>query len=453
MEFPVQWLSEALGPLLIDTQGDAYAVATGITTDSRQVKPGDVYVALVGEKFDGHDFVAMAVEKGATAVVVSRPVETSATMLLVSDTLLAYGLIARAHRLAFTLPLAMVVGSNGKTTTTQMLARVLAAHCGDRALSTQGNFNNEVGVPRTLLGLHDGIEMGVVEAGINHRGEMARLAAFIRPTLTLVTNAQREHQEFLDGVRESARENGLAIVGLMDEGVAVLPATDPEFGVWHDLAVARGVRFVTYGLSHDKAEMQPDVWGELTPEGLLVHYAEGLVAIGLQIAGEHNAHNALGVFAAAREMGVPLAAIIAGLEAFQPIKGRGTREKSASGNLNIIDESYNANPDSVRAAMRVLAQEPVSPKIFVLGDMGEVGENAQAVHHEVGAYAKSLGIDQLIAIGPLSAEAACAFGEGAVSVTREQAYELLKDAHGVVTIKASHFMGLERLVAQLTQKE
>ena len=306
-----------------------------------------------------------------------------------------------------------------------------------------------LGVPKMLLKLAFEHRGAVIECGMNHRGEMARLADWTRPTVALLTNAQREHQEFLRGVEETARENGLVIAALPESGTAVYPADDACADIWADLALARGVDELTYSTDPD---VEADVMGRVENGELVISTDEGdVVRTKLRITGSHNVHNATGAAAAAFAMGIGPEAVAAGLGAFEPVPGRGTR--FVGKHLVVIDEAYNANPDSVRAAMNVLAGE-AGPRTFILGDMGEIGDSAEEAHREAGEYARSLGIDALYACGPLSRHAAEAFGEGGRWFeTRDALIEALKGLRGTATVKASHFMGFAAVVRALQDNE
>lgn len=445
----LQDLVVAVTPLLEATVGDLTQTYHGVSTDTRTVVPGNAFVALSGERFDGHEFVAAAVEKGAVCVIVEHPVDVEVAQIVVSDTGRAYGLIAKAWRHRFALPLAVVAGSNGKTTTTQMLAKILKARWDEsRVCATRGNFNNEVGVPRMLLSLDFEHRAAVFECGMNHPGEMARLADWTRPTVVLLTNAQREHQEFLNGVEETARENGLVIASLPETGCAVYPADDACAHIWADLAMARGVSTLTYTTQEG---VDADVVGQMEGDLLVLTTPEGEIRVPLAIKGSHNIHNATGAAAAALAMKVDPKAIVDGLSAFRALTGRGERHIYAGGIL--IDDAYNANPDSVRASMTQLATES-GPRTYVLGDMGEVGHEVEEAHREVGAFAKSIGLDALYASGPWSRYAVEAFGEnGHWFETRDALIDALKTVEGTITVKASHYMGFEQIVAALKKEE
>ena len=444
-------LLKALEPVLLGTTGDMTVRFTGVSTDTRTVKQGNVFVALSGERFDAHQFVGVAVAAGAVAVIVNRPVAADVPQIIVSDTGLAYGLSAKAWRSRFAIPLTVVAGSNGKTTTTQMLASILRVRWGEeRMCATQGNFNNEVGVPRMLWTLDFEHRGAVIECGMNHLGEMARLADWTRPTVALLTNAQREHQEFLSGVEATAHENGLVIVSLPETGTAVFPADDDCADIWAGLAMARGVQTLTYATEEG---VDADVTGRLVEDILVINTPEETFSVRLSIAGAHNVHNALGAAAAALAMGIDTESIVRGLEVFRALPGRGERTRSASGNLLIIDDAYNANPDSVRASMRLLSRE-VGPRIFVLGDMAEVGDECEAVHREVGSYARELGLDALYASGENSRFATEAFGDkGCWYATKEELIAGLGSvASGTVVVKASHSMGFAEVVKALKSR-
>lgn len=424
-------------------------MGTGVSTDSRTAQPGDLFFALSGGNFDGHAYVNQAFDKGCVAAVVDHIVpEAKGPLIVVPNVGEAYGQFA--HDMRAPVPVVMVVGSNGKTTTTQMIATALRSIYGEEHVdATQGNFNNEVGVPKTLLSIEPGQSCAVVEAGINHPGEMARLVSWIEPKYVVITNAHREHQEFLAGARESARENGLAILRVPPRGSAIVPADDPEFPVWRDLAKVARISMVTYSM---KEECPALVEGRLIG-GTQLQVTTPTVQFTLtpNNTTPHHLHNVLSVLALIWAMGLDYRDVAEALENFSLLDGRGAIYRLKEGALTVIDEAYNANPDSVKATLLALSQKAARPRTYVLGDMGELGPDAPAMHAEVGAYAKSLGIEALVTVGSLSRLAAEAFGEGAVSFDSvDEAYAHLADVRGVITVKASHFMRLDRLVDQLT---
>jgi UDP-N-acetylmuramoyl-tripeptide--D-alanyl-D-alanine ligase len=425
-----------------------------VTTDSRALAPGDLFVALAGERFDGHDFVPAAFERGAAAALVSddRAAALTGPLIAVSDTRTALMALAAHWRARFGIPVVVVVGSNGKTTVKEMLASILRTHYGpDHVLATEGNLNNAVGLPLTLLRLADVHRAAVIELGMNHRGETAELAAIAQPTVALVNNAQREHQEFMRTVAEVAVEHADLVHVLPPGGVAVINADDAHVDVWREAARARpGVGTIEFALDHAAAVRGR--WSA-TADGssLALSTPPGDVTIALAVAGRHNAANALAAATAALALGTPLAAVARGLEAHRAVGGRLAVMRSTRG-AALIDDTYNANPDSVRAAIDVLATAP-SPRWLALGDMGEVGAQGPAYHREAGTRAREAGIDRLYTVGVLAAEAGAAFGEGAThfaSVDALAAYLAAETSADVtLLVKGSRFMRMERVVAAL----
>jgi UDP-N-acetylmuramoyl-tripeptide--D-alanyl-D-alanine ligase len=421
----------------------------GVSTDSRKVVPGTLFVALRGETFDAHDFLGQLAGQPVAGVVVERlPENYPLPALVVPDTLAALGRIGNFWRRKFAMPVIGVTGSNGKTTVKEMISAILAAAFGEEArLATQGNLNNEIGVPLTVMRLTQEHRAAVVELGMNHPGEIARLAAIAEPTVALVNNAQREHQEFMHTVEAVARENGAVLAALPADGVAVFPGDDEYTALWRGLAGDRQV--LTFGLSD-----QCDVSATYTPNSfgskLAVVSGQAQFTIKLSAAGEHNVRNALAACACALAAGIPQDAIVRGLEAFAPVSGRLQRKQAVCG-ATVIDDSYNANPDSVRAAIDVLAQS-ASPRILVLGDMGEVGTQGPEFHEEIGAYAQARGIESVLVTGALARHMTAT---GATHF--EQFDELLaaldqqlgSKSDATVLVKGSRFMKMERVVQHL----
>ncbi len=428
-----------------------------VVTDSRTLAPGDLFVALSGERFDGHAFVPQALRDGAVAAMVAESAAAglAGDLVVVPDPLAGLGRLARAWRERFDLPLAVVVGSNGKTTVKEMIAAALAAHFGDGAvLATAGNLNNAIGLPLTLLRLSAAHRAAVVELGMNHRGETAALATLARPTIAVVNNAQREHQEFMKSVAEVAAEHADAILALPPGGVAVINADDPHAGAWREAGARAQARVVGFGTGAG-ADVRGDVALGATGSTLAVTTAAGTTTIALAVPGRPMAQNALAAVAAALAAGADLASIRRGLEAFRPVAGRLAARIAPSG-VVVIDDTYNANPDSVRAAIDVLARAG-APRILVLGDMGEVGAEGPAFHREIGDYARAAGIDRLYAIGAQAALAAVAFGSGArhFALVDDLVATLAAEAAPgtTVLVKGSRFMRMERVVAALAGDE
>jgi UDP-N-acetylmuramoyl-tripeptide--D-alanyl-D-alanine ligase len=429
--------------------GDGRVRFTRVSTDSRSIAPGALFVALRGERFDGHDHAAQAVAGGAVALLVDRVLDLPVPQVVVADTRRALGLAAAAWRARFDIPLIAVTGSNGKTTVTQMIGAILAqAHGEKRRLATRGNLNNDIGLPLMLFELTAQHRVAVLELGMNHPGEIATLAQLAKPTVAVVNNAQREHQEFMATVEATAVENGAVIDALPADGVAVFPADDACVSIWrHKAGTRRVLDFARHAEATVTAEVEPTDDGEM----LSIACPAGLIDTRLQVTGAHNVHNALAAAAAAIAVGIAPADIAAGLAAFQPVSGRGVRTRLPSGAL-LIDDTYNANPDSVRAAIDLLASM-APPRVLVLGDMGEVGGQGPAFHREVGDYAAERGIDVLLAHGEAARDSAAAFGpQGRHVPTIEPLIETVRSVargNATVLVKGSRFMRMERVVQAL----
>jgi len=433
--------------------GDAGTVVGRVHSDTRTLRAGDLFVALKGERFDAHDFLAKACASGAVAAIAEHGLaEAGLPGLQVADSRRALGELAAAWRRTKTLPLIAVTGSNGKTTVTQMIASILRAWLGPAAFSTEGNFNNDVGVPLTLLRLR-AHRAGVVELGMNHPGEIAQLAAIAAPTVALVNNAQREHQEFMASVEAVARENGSVIEVLPATGTAVFPAGDAHTGLWRTLAGTR--RVLSFALNAPADVSGTATWGA-GHWMLMMDTPAGAAALELRVPGEHNLRNALAAAACALAAGCPLDAVQAGLADFEPVKGRSQVKLVKRGGraVTLIDDTYNANPDSVRAAIEVLATLP-GPRWLVLGDMGEVGDQGPAFHAEVGAFARARGIESLWTTGALSRHAADTFGDARHFDTVAELLAMLALAPPAasVLVKGSRFMKMEQVVAALQSAE
>ena len=429
-------------------RGEASAAAArfdGVSTDSRSIKAGELFVALRGERFDGHDFLAAAAARGAGAALIDRRYSGGFPLpvLVVDDTRRALGNLARAWRQHFSPALIAITGSNGKTTVKEMLAAILRKHAGDGpVLATAGNLNNDIGVPLTVLGLRGKHRWCAIELGMNHRGEIAYLADIARPTVALVNNAQREHLEFMNSVEEVAAENGSVYEALPADGVAVVNADDPHAAYFRDRAQPRTI--IDYGL-RDGAVTGRYELKHLSSE-IRIGTPKGETQATLAIPGLHNVRNALAAAACALAAGLPAESIGPGLSAFRPYSGR-LQVKQGRGGLTVIDDTYNANPDSVRAAIDVLASCP-APTALVLGDMGEVGQQGPAFHREVGDYARAKGVSRLLTLGEATRHAVRAFGGDARHF--ETVDELVAALEAkTVLVKGSRFMKMERVVAVL----
>jgi len=422
-----------------------------VSTDSRTLERGALFIALRGERFDGHQFIGAAKERGAAAAVVEDTDASQAELpfLVVENSRLALGRLAAHWRGRFDIPLVAVIGSNGKTTVKEMIAAILREHFGEtRALATEGNLNNDIGLPLTLLRLRRNHRAAVVELGVNHPGETATLAAVASPTVALINNAQREHQEFMKGVAEVAREHGAVFAAMRPEGTGVINADDEFSGYWRGLLAGRRIR--DFGL-----EKPAQVGGRhrFTHFGseIDLRTPQGATRVELHVDGRHNVLNALAAAACALAADASLEAVARGLAAFRPVGGRMQRRTASSG-TRLIDDSYNANPDSVRAAIDVLAAEG-GAKVLLLGDMGEVGERGAEFHLEIGHYARERGVDRLLAVGELSSACVAAFGEGARHFATVEALISAAQAElrpsTTILVKGSRFMRMERVVQAL----
>ena len=450
-----------LEQLLCQLQGARVVGALGgpilrVHTDTRSLLPGDLFVALKGESFDAHAFLPQAKAAGAVgALAHGGLVEAELGGAEVPDTLAALGELSRLWRQQWQLPLIAVTGSNGKTTVTQMIASILRAAEGDAALATQGNLNNHIGVPLTLLRLRETHRLAVVELGMNHPGEIAYIAGLAAPTVALVNNAQREHQEFMATVEAVARENGEVLNALRDDGVAVFPSDDEYTPIWRGLAGQRAqITFSDTDTTADVHATQAD-WCDGAWAVRMVTPA-GERDCGLHIAGRHNVRNALAAVACALAAGVALDVIVHGLSVFEPVGGR-SRALALhvpEGTVTLVDDTYNANPDSVVAAIRVLAELP-APRLLVLGDMGEVGEQGLAFHLEVLRLALGSGIEAIHVAGDWMQQAAQVLrAEGGLQGLRywddvDALASFVGDSVALqrsVLVKGSRFMRMERVV-------
>ncbi|TCS71039.1 UDP-N-acetylmuramoyl-tripeptide--D-alanyl-D-alanine ligase [Sulfuritortus calidifontis] len=430
---------------------------TTVSTDTRNLPKGALFVALRGERFDGHSFAAKALAAGAAAVMIDADAKLDvAPAIVVPDTRLALGRLAAWHRSRQPARVVAITGSNGKTTVKEMTAAILRAHAietgagADAVLATEGNLNNDIGVPLMLLRLAPVHRYAVIEMGMNHPGELTYLSGLARPDAALVNNAQRAHLEGLQTVEAVARAKGEIFSGLPDGGIALINADDPHAALWREMNSGR--RIVSFGLTEGadvRAEHRPLAFGaELT-----LHTPAGTVQCELHAPGLHNVRNAAAATAAALALGASPAAVAKGLGGYAGVKGRLQRKECLLG-AHLIDDTYNANPDSVSAAIQVLAGLP-GKRILVLGDMGELGPGAADLHREIGEKARAAGIDRLFCLGELSIHAAQGFGAGAMHFERIE--EMLAEienalAPGVtVLVKGSRFMQMERVVQSFSE--
>jgi len=417
---------------------------TGVSTDTRTIARGDLFVAITGPKFDGHEFLSTAAEKGAAGALVSRAVQTSLPCVQAEDVRLAFGRLAAHWRQKFAIPVVAVTGSNGKTTVKNMIAAILSER--GPTLATQGNLNNDIGVPLTLLRLRASDRYAVIEMGMNHPGEIDYLTRLTHPTVALVNNAAAAHLAGLGSVAAVARAKGEIFAGLADEGIAIVNADDEHAGLWRRLAAPH--RVVTFGLDQP-ADVSATFALDATGSTIQLRTPQGGISMRLSLLGRHNVANALAATAATQAAGASLADIQAGLEKLKSVSGRLEVTRGLHG-ARVLDDTYNANPGSLAAGVEVL-KSAGGERVLVLGDMGELGEAAAEIHRQVGRLAKQLGIEHLYAVGPLAREAAETFGEGAQHFTDHEALiaalgKRLR-ADMTVLVKGSRLMKMERVVA------
>jgi len=423
-----------------------------VTTDSRTLEPGALFVALRGERYDGHQFVPDALQRGAAGALVEGHVAVELPQVVVRDALQGLTAFAAAWRHDFDGAVVAVTGSNGKTTVKEMTGSILA--CAGPTLVTRGNLNNHIGVPLTLSRLEAAHRYAVVEMGANHLGEIAHLAAVARPDVGLVINAGPAHLEGFGGIDGVARGKGELFQALGMDGTAVINADDRFAAFWHGLARDAG-RVVTFGVRERADFGARDVRSRVTDGGFQTEFElvtpVGRRHIALALAGDHNVMNALAAAAAAHAAGAGLEAIVAGLARMRPVAGR-LEVKRLPGGIRLIDDSYNANPASVRAGLRALAGVE-GQHWLVLGEMKELGEESAQLHAEVGAFAREIGVRRLLAVGDEARHAVEAFGAGATwfAGVDELVEALRAEATPGVTVlvKGSRANRLERVAAAL----
>ena len=440
-------VAEALGGRLLG----ANAQFSAVSTDSRKIEPGQLFIALTGPNFDGHDYLHDVAASGATAALVERSIaDVALPQLQVADTRIALGQLGALNRQAYTGPLAAITGSSGKTTVKEMLASILRAGLGGEVLATRGNLNNDLGVPLTLLELNSQHVAAVIELGANHVGEIAYTVGLARPQVAILNNAGTAHVGEFGGPDKIVEAKGEIIEGLAADGVAVLNLDDQAFAVWN--ARASGKKVLSFALRNAAADFYAsDIQGDVRGcPAFTLHGLAGEARVQLNLLGEHNVANALAATAAAYAMGVPLVGIRCGLESLQPVKGRAVAQLATSG-ARVIDDTYNANPVSMCAAVDILTAFS-GRTVLVLGDMGELGEWAEQGHRDVGAYAAGK-VNALYAVGPLMRHAVAAFGaEGRHFADQANLIEALAAEQGPSTtllIKGSRSAAMEKVVSAL----
>jgi UDP-N-acetylmuramoyl-tripeptide--D-alanyl-D-alanine ligase len=455
-------LQEAAEVLSARRQGDN-VLFTGVSTDSRTVCPGELFVALAGENYDGHQFVRAAQERGAVAAMVEHKLNDAALstdfpLVCVENTRSSLGQLSARWRQRFSTPLAAVTGSNGKTTVKEMLAAILREDVEEngvmpvdrssRVLATAGNLNNDIGVPLMLLRLREIHQYAVIEMGMNHAGEIAYLTHLAQPDVAVITNAGAAHIEGLGSVEAVARAKGEIFAGLSQQGAAVINADDDYAPLWRTLIGKR--RVIDFGFSA-KAQISAEFRSEPYGSTIQLKLPDGIQDVSLSVPGIHNIRNSLAAAAAAVALGVNGGAIAAGLERFKGVQGR-LQIKQGRNRSVLIDDSYNANPESVKAALAVLAAA-AGRKILILGDMGELGKTACDLHRTIGEEARLLKLDGLMTLGELSRCASDAYGQGARHFNDMETLldnlENCLDADVTILVKGSRFMHMERIVNRL----
>jgi len=428
---------------------------TRVCTDSRTLQAGDLFVALSGPNFDGHDFLAQAQEEGAVAAMVSRYDDSLVIpQLIVSDTLQGLGQLAAWWRQQQAIPVVAVTGSNGKTTVKEMLASILRQR--HQVLVTLGNLNNDIGVPLTLLGMNAGHQYAVVEMGASKAGDIDYLTRLVQPDVALITNVALAHLEGFGDIAGVARAKGEIFNGLAEGGTAILNADDARAGVWR--AMLAGHNSIHFGLRNEAEVTAVGLNGEAQPGcSFKLCTPAGQIDVRLALVGRHNVMNALAAASAALALAIPLVDIKAGLEAMRPVNGRLATAPGIFG-VRLINDTYNANPGSIRAALDVLVACP-GETILVLGDMGELGNAAAALHEQVGRQARTSGVKRLYTVGEYAGLAAGTFGLGGqhfpnqqalIAALRQELAHCEGDTSCTVLVKGSRSMHMERVVEALT---
>lgn len=453
-------MSLTLGQLSLDTGGELLGLPTaatlsftGVSNDTRSLQAGQLYVALRGPSFDGADFLQQAHDRGAIGALAERAGPAGFPVIVVADAQQALQRAARIHRLRRELPVVAVAGSNGKTTCKEMIAAILREK--GPTLATRGNLNNHIGVPLTLLHLAPEHAHAVIELGANHPGEVAALSALVAADIGIVTNAGAEHLEGFGSIEGAARAEGELFAALAPEATAILNVDDAFADLWRDMTVAR---IVTFGLGAKADYSAREVYAEPTVDGFVTRFVlcspQGETPIHLQLVGKHNVVNALGAAAAAMSAGASLQQVADGLAQMRPVAGRLQWRRACAGGW-VIDDSYNANPSSMQAAIEVL-ESLAGERWMVMGDMGELGDYAEEAHRDLGRHAYAHGVSRLFGIGPLSQLAVKEFGPSAVwfADINELIAVLQRELHTDVCllVKGSRSNRLERVVEAVCGK-
>lgn len=421
----------------------------GVSIDSRSVGAGQLFVALTGPRFDGHDYLADVQAKGAVAALVEREVEgVDLPQLVVADCRVALGQLGALNRAGFDKPVAAITGSSGKTTVKEMLACILRTR--GPVLATRGNLNNDLGAPLTLLEIASEHSAAVIELGASRLGEIRYTVGLTQPQVVILNNAGTAHVGEFGGPEKIVEAKGEILEGLGEGGTAVLNLDDKAFAIWHKRAGDK--RVLSFALNNPQADFYASDIGRDARgcPAFTLHSAAGSVAVQLNLLGTHNVSNALAAAAAAHALGVSLPGIAAGLNAVQPVKGRTVAQITANG-VRVIDDSYNANPTSMCAAIDILAGFS-GRTVLVLGDIGELGQWAQEGHQLVGDYARGK-VDALYAVGCNMTHAVRAFGaEGRHFATQAELIDAVSSetaSDTTILIKGSRSAAMENVVAAL----
>ncbi|TVQ36098.1 MAG: UDP-N-acetylmuramoyl-tripeptide--D-alanyl-D-alanine ligase [Wenzhouxiangella sp.] len=418
----------------------------GMIHDSRRVEPGMLFVAIAGERVDGHDYLDAAAASGAAAALVSRPLDHALPQVVVDDTVLAMGRIAAGMRRQRDVTVVGITGSNGKTTVKEMITAILAAE--GPTLATVGNYNNEIGVPLTLSRLTAEHRFAVIEMGAGKPGDIAYLAELAAPDVAVVTNAGPAHLERLGSVEGVARTKGALFEALGPDGVAVINADDAYADLW--TAMAGHCRRLRFGLGESA-----DIRGRSINGSVCIETPAGLIETALALPGRHNLMNALAATTVAHALGVPLERIGQALAGMHSLPGRLQMHRHPAG-WCLIDDTYNANPASLYAGLQVLTGL-AGEAWLVLGDMAELGPDSAKLHREMGRSAADLGVRRLFAVGPVSAGSVAAFGPGAMHFDSHEALQAMlgESLHPGVNclVKGSRSMAMEQVVKALMGEE
>jgi UDP-N-acetylmuramoyl-tripeptide--D-alanyl-D-alanine ligase len=419
-----------------------------ISINSKEIRKDDLFIGIKGEKFDGDQFATGAIKKGAIAAIISKDNKDVTNRMIVENGREALGKIAQYWKAQSKIPLIAITGSNGKTTTKEMVGRIVASHLKSKKelLITQGNFNNDIGLPLTLLNIQKIQKFAIVEMGMNHKGEISYLSRIAKPDVAVITNIAEAHIEFFGSKKGIAKAKSEIFEGLKKEGTAIINRDDEFYSLMKN--AVKNKKIITFGL-----DKKSDVYLVKTLQGISsIHSPKGLIDIKLKLQGIHNLKNALAAIASCIALKIPLKTIKKGLESIRPVQGRLESKKGLFGST-LIDDTYNANPESMRAAVDVLSHYE-GEKILIIGDMGELGKKAAQYHASIGSYINKKKVDYVIGIGQLtkhtidSCKGNAKWFENKKALIRYVKSKMKKNTH--VLVKGSRFMKMEEVVEALT---